>query len=160
MQFADVASESKTRIAITEQASCVPDTRGPFSGHPVNAARAYRSAASGCTARALGLEICQTHPAILLAQRFGIIGLRQGEQGQLIFPNLGVMDLGADGVRALHGNSPMHFQQVLHSSWKTAFTFSGSVRSASCPAPDSSAHLLCLCYITFSQKLKHSMLYY
>ena len=37
--------------------------------------------------RMLGFEIGQTHPAIL-AQRFGIIGLRQGEQGQLIIPNL------------------------------------------------------------------------
>ena len=88
--------------------------------------------------RTLILEIGQPHPAIL-AQRFGIIGLRQGEQGQLILPDLCVMDLGADGVRVLRGNSPLHFQQVLRSLWKTALTSSDSVRSASCPAPDSSA---------------------
>lgn len=60
----------------------------------------------------LGFEVGQPHPAIL-AQRFGFIGLRQGEQRQLILPDLGVMDLGADGVRALHGNSPLHFQRVV-----------------------------------------------
>ena len=60
----------------------------------------------------LDFEVGQPHPAIL-AQRFGFIGLRQGEQGQLILPDLGVMDLGADGVRALHGNSPLHFQRVV-----------------------------------------------
>lgn len=65
--------------------------------------------------------------------------MRQGEQGQLILPDLCVMDLGADGVRALHGNSPLHFQRVLWPLWKTALTSSDSVRSASCPAPDSSA---------------------
>ena len=62
--------------------------------------------------RTLILEIGQPHPAIL-AQRFGIIGLRQGEQGQLILPNLCVMDLGADGVRVL--------------SWKFSFAFSTGV---------------------------------
>lgn len=65
------------------------------------------------------LEIGQPHPAIF-AQRFGIIGLRQGEQGQLILPNLCVMDLGADGIRAFYGNSPLYFQRVLRSLWKTA----------------------------------------
>ena len=88
--------------------------------------------------RTLSFEVGQPHPAIL-AQRFGIIGLRQGEQGQLILPDLGVMDLGADGVRALHGNSPLHFQRVLWPLWKTVLTSSGSALSASFPAPDSSA---------------------
>ena len=39
--------------------------------------------------RTLSFEIRQPHPAIF-AQRFGIIGQRQGEQGQLILPNLDV----------------------------------------------------------------------
>ena len=60
----------------------------------------------------LSFEIRQPHPAIL-AQRFGFIGLRQGEQGQLILPDLGVMDLGADSIRVLHGNSHLHFQRVV-----------------------------------------------
>ena len=65
--------------------------------------------------------------------------MRQDEQGQLILPDLGVMDLGADGVCVLHGNSPLHFQRVLWPLWKTALTSSGSALSASFPAPDSSA---------------------
>ena len=39
---------------LTEWSSCVPATRRPFSGHPANAARAYRSAASGDTAQGAG----------------------------------------------------------------------------------------------------------
>ena len=67
---------------------------------------------------ALGFEVGQPHPAIL-AKRFGIIGLRQGEQWQLILPDLGVMDLGSDGIRALYRNSHLHFQRVVWSLWKT-----------------------------------------
>ena len=44
---------------LTEWSSCVPATRRPFSGHPANAARAYRSAASGDTAQGA------TKPAIV-----------------------------------------------------------------------------------------------
>ena len=65
--------------------------------------------------------------------------MRQGEQGQLILPDLRIVDFVADGVRVLHGNSPLYFQRVLRSLWKTVFTPSGSVQSASYPAPDSSA---------------------
>ena len=65
--------------------------------------------------------------------------MRQGEQGQLILPDLRIVDFVADGVRVLHGNSPLHFQRVLRSLLKTAFTSSGSVLSASCPALDNSA---------------------
>ena len=88
--------------------------------------------------RTLILEIGQPHPAIL-AQRFGIIGLRQGELGQLILPELRLVVFVAEGVRCLHGNSPLHFQQVVCSLWKTALTSSGAVWPASYPAPDSSA---------------------
>lgn len=39
---------------LTDPPPCVPDTRRPLSGLPANAARAYRSSASGCTARDAG----------------------------------------------------------------------------------------------------------
>ena len=76
--------------------------------------------------RTLILEIGQPHPAIF-AQRFGIIGLRQGEQGQLILPDLRIVDF-----------------RCLCPSWKFSFAF--STRFA--VFVESDAHFFQLCAVS------------
>lgn len=55
--------------------------------------------------RPLGLEVSPAHPGVL-AQRFAVVGLRQGEQGQLIVPDLCIADFGADSRFVFHSKSP------------------------------------------------------